>query len=239
MRVNHLHLRCPRALTSKVLLQPLCRSHPPLPPPQPSRRGGRLSEPPGRRVLRVAARHARRAGRPCRHGRRLRRLPRLLHVVVFHQGPGAREGGAGAHRRGQPAARSGRHQRQPCSWASTSRAIASCSRTAIAPSTPHRPETCRTYDCRVFAAAGMNAGPDKTVINERIARWRFDYPSERDRTNIARSPRPRISCGSIRSAFPAGAVPSRPSEIAVLAVKSYEVFLNPPRIGRGNRRGHR
>ena len=44
----------------------------------------------------------------------------------------------------------------------------------------HRPETCRTYDCRVFTAAGMNAGPDKSVINERIASWRFEYSSPRD-----------------------------------------------------------
>ena len=28
--------------------------------------------------------------------------------------------------------------------------------------------------------------------------------------------------------FPGGRVPSRPSEIAVLAVKTYEVFLEPP-----------
>ena len=28
--------------------------------------------------------------------------------------------------------------------------------------------------------------------------------------------------------FPGGRVPSRPSEVAVLAVKTYEVFLDPP-----------
>ena len=65
----------------------------------------------------------------------------------------------------------------------------------------HRPETCRTYDCRVFTAAGMNAGPDKSVINERIASWRFDYPSPRDATSIARSRPRRISSVSIRSGF--------------------------------------
>lgn len=92
----------------------------------------------------------------------------------------------------------------------------------------HRPETCRTYDCRVYTAAGMNAGPGKTVINERIASWRFDYPTDRDRdehravTAAANFLRQHI----VR--FPGGRVPSRPSEIAVLAVKSYEVFLDPP-----------
>ncbi|HEY6123122.1 MAG TPA: hypothetical protein VIV63_00610, partial [Steroidobacteraceae bacterium] len=92
----------------------------------------------------------------------------------------------------------------------------------------HRPETCRTYDCRVFTAAGLNAGPDKTEINERIAGWRFEYPSARDErehravTAAANFIRQHV----IR--FPGGRVPSRPSEVAVLAVKTYEVFLDPP-----------
>jgi uncharacterized protein len=92
----------------------------------------------------------------------------------------------------------------------------------------HRPETCRTYDCRVFAASGMNAGPEKLAINQRIASWRFDYPSTRDRDEhrAVTAAANFIRQHPIR--FPGGRVPSRPSEIAVLAVKSYEVFLNPP-----------
>ena len=92
----------------------------------------------------------------------------------------------------------------------------------------HRPETCRTYDCRVFTAASMTAGEGKTEINERVASWRFDYPSARDReehravTAAANFLRQHI----VR--FPSGHVPSRPSDIAVLAVKSYQVFLDPP-----------
>lgn len=93
---------------------------------------------------------------------------------------------------------------------------------------PHRPETCRTYDCRVFTAAGMSAGPDKSEINDRIASWRFEYPDTRDHdehravTAAANFIRQHV----IR--FPGGRVPSRPSEVAVLAVKTYEVFLDPP-----------
>jgi uncharacterized protein len=92
----------------------------------------------------------------------------------------------------------------------------------------HRPETCRTYDCRVFAASGMNAGPEKLAINQRIASWRFDYPSTRDHEEhrAVTAAANFIRQHPIR--FPGGHVPSRPSEIAVLAVKSYEVFLNPP-----------
>ncbi|HEX3330681.1 MAG TPA: YkgJ family cysteine cluster protein [Gaiellales bacterium] len=43
----------------------------------------------------------------------------------------------------------------------------------------HRPQTCRTYDCRVFAATGVE--PDDGLIAERAARWRFTYASEADR----------------------------------------------------------
>lgn len=43
----------------------------------------------------------------------------------------------------------------------------------------HRPRTCRTYDCRVFAAAGIDA--DKPLIAERAAQWEFDHPTGADR----------------------------------------------------------
>lgn len=94
---------------------------------------------------------------------------------------------------------------------------------------PDRPETCRTYDCRVFSAAGMKAGgDDKSVINERVASWRFEYPSAQDheeqRAVIAAAN--YIRQHPIR--FPGGRVPSRPSEVAVLAVKAYAVFLQKP-----------
>jgi uncharacterized protein len=96
----------------------------------------------------------------------------------------------------------------------------------------HRPETCRTYDCRVFTAAGMNAGDGKTEINERISRWRFEYPTELDR---AEHRAVTAAANFIRQhpiRFAGGRIPSRPSEIAVLAVKSYEVFLKPDREDR-------
>ena len=45
-----------------------------------------------------------------------------------------------------------------------------------------RPQTCRDYDCRIFAAAGIEAGGEpKRVINERIRAWRFRYADAADR----------------------------------------------------------
>jgi Fe-S-cluster containining protein len=91
-----------------------------------------------------------------------------------------------------------------------------------------RPETCRTYDCRVYAAAGIEAGEGRTMINERIADWEFDFVDEQDREayRAVRAAAAYLRQHPVR--FPNGRIPSRPAEIAVLAIKSYEVFLDPP-----------
>jgi uncharacterized protein len=46
----------------------------------------------------------------------------------------------------------------------------------------HRPRACRTYDCRIFPAAGvLPPEPDKVLIAARASRWRFDYAQAADR----------------------------------------------------------
>lgn len=90
---------------------------------------------------------------------------------------------------------------------------------------PHRPETCHTYDCRIFSAAGMNAGETRVAINERIARWRFEYASDAERTEHRAVTAAANFLRQHPVRFPNGKIPSRPGEIAVLAVKSYTVFL--------------
>jgi Fe-S-cluster containining protein len=88
-----------------------------------------------------------------------------------------------------------------------------------------RPETCRIYDCRIFTATGMQAGEERTVINRRVARWRFEYPGEtdRDEQRAVKAAAAFLRQHPVR--FPNGKVPSRPGDIAVLAVKSYAVFM--------------
>ena len=90
----------------------------------------------------------------------------------------------------------------------------------------HRPLTCRQYDCRVFAAAGISAGGgDKARINERVRRWAFSYPTEGDRDEHRAV---RAAAAFIREhaeCFPGGRTPSDPSQLAVLALKAYGVFL--------------
>ena len=89
----------------------------------------------------------------------------------------------------------------------------------------HRPETCRTYDCRIFSAAGMLAGDGRPAINERIGRWRFEYPQEADREEHRAVQAAAAFLRQHPVRFPNGRIPSRPADVAVLAVKAYRVFL--------------
>jgi Fe-S-cluster containining protein len=45
----------------------------------------------------------------------------------------------------------------------------------------HRPRTCRVYDCRVYAAAGVEPDDERKVeITKRVRQWRFSYRSSDD-----------------------------------------------------------
>jgi hypothetical protein len=92
---------------------------------------------------------------------------------------------------------------------------------------PDRPQTCRDYDCRVFAAAGIAAGGDeKGEINGRVRAWRFRYVDDADAQAHAAV---RAAAEFIREAhasFPPERAPTAPTGIAVLALKVYELFLD-------------
>lgn len=89
-----------------------------------------------------------------------------------------------------------------------------------------RPQTCRDYDCRVFTAAGIDAGgPDKAVINKRVRQWQFDYPSEADQL-AHRAVAATASFIRNHAASFAVRVPTSPMGIAVFAIKAYAVFLD-------------
>lgn len=90
----------------------------------------------------------------------------------------------------------------------------------------HRPQTCLDYDCRVFAAAGIEAGgADKIVINRRVRSWRFEYPHAADRRLHEAVCRAALFIREQRESFGGAPVPGSPSGIAVLAVKTYTLFM--------------
>ena len=92
---------------------------------------------------------------------------------------------------------------------------------------PQRPQTCRDYDCRVFAAAGIDAGgDDKEVINRRVRAWRFTYESDTDRAAHRAVQSAAAFIQHQGDSFP-GRAPTAPTGIAVLAIKAYAVFLDP------------
>jgi uncharacterized protein len=94
----------------------------------------------------------------------------------------------------------------------------------------HRPITCRNYDCRVFAAAGITAdGTDETKIVQRANHWRFTYPTKRDHDERLAVQATARFIQEHAESFPGGRIPRKPSELAILAIKAYEVFLRKER----------
>ena len=96
----------------------------------------------------------------------------------------------------------------------------------------HRPRTCRTYDCRVITATGVELDDDQHLIAERTVRWRFGHPTEGD---TVRHDAVRAAAAYVREHrddLPAGTVPPNPTQLAVLAIDVHDVFL-----GRGDPAG--
>jgi hypothetical protein len=90
-----------------------------------------------------------------------------------------------------------------------------------------RPQTCLDYDCRIFAAAGIEAGgADKSVINQRVRQWQFAYPTGADRRAHDAVLAASTFIRQKRASFPANRAPTAPTGIAVLAIKTYTVFLD-------------
>jgi uncharacterized protein len=87
----------------------------------------------------------------------------------------------------------------------------------------HRPLTCRTYDCRVFAAVGLDA--DREQITRRARRWRFSCPAPEDAARLAAVRAAARWIPAHAAAFPGGAVPDDAADLAVLAVRVADVFL--------------
>jgi uncharacterized protein len=92
----------------------------------------------------------------------------------------------------------------------------------------HRPQTCLDYDCRVFTAAGIEAGgADKAVINRRVREWRFRFSGDQDRRAQAAVQAAATFIRASPESFPRGRAPLNPLGIAGLALLAYRVFLPP------------
>ena len=88
----------------------------------------------------------------------------------------------------------------------------------------HRPRTCRTYDCRVFPAAGIDAADDKAPIAQRARRWQFSFPAPDDRNAYAAVRAAATFLEDHPELYPEGAPPNV-TQRAVLAVELHRLFL--------------
>jgi Fe-S-cluster containining protein len=90
----------------------------------------------------------------------------------------------------------------------------------------HRPITCRNYDCRIFPAAGIEAGDDdKALVMQRTRRWKFGYPAKLDRNQHSAVQAAAMFLRERGGCFPSGVVPGNSTQLAILAIKVYDVFL--------------
>ena len=87
----------------------------------------------------------------------------------------------------------------------------------------HRPRTCRAFDCRVYAAAGVV--PEQPAIAERVARWVFHYatPSARERHEAVLAAARLLRERAANATGEAGRM--APTEIALRALQLHPELL--------------
>ena len=88
-----------------------------------------------------------------------------------------------------------------------------------------RPQTCRDYDCRIYAAAGLVPDGDRKVIEQRVHEWEFSFTSDAERADAEAVRRAAQFIRTHATLFPAGMRAGSATAAAVLAVKIYPLFL--------------
>jgi hypothetical protein len=90
----------------------------------------------------------------------------------------------------------------------------------------HRPRTCRTYDCRVFPAAGV-VPPDgtKVAIAERAGQWRFDVDTDGERAAFDAVRAAAAYLAGHADELPEDLDPVNETGLAVLAVQLHGAFI--------------
>jgi Fe-S-cluster containining protein len=90
-----------------------------------------------------------------------------------------------------------------------------------------RPRTCRTYDCRIFPAAGVEVVDEHQVaIGRRSRRWQFDLATDADQIQHDAVRSAATWVGEHGALLPEGVAPSNATQHAVLAIELHEAFLH-------------
>lgn len=91
-----------------------------------------------------------------------------------------------------------------------------------------RPLTCRQYDCRVFAATGLDVGEDKPRIAAQAKSWRFEVADAADSEAFRAVQAAARFLNRYAESFPPGFLPGQATQRAVLALRIYRRFLKKP-----------
>jgi Fe-S-cluster containining protein len=92
----------------------------------------------------------------------------------------------------------------------------------------HRPQTCRTYDCRIFAATGIAVEQSQAEIAERASTWLFHYEGDQSYEEQALLKKAAAFLRDNNDLFAKGSLPTHPAKLAVLAVRIYRLFADSP-----------
>jgi len=89
----------------------------------------------------------------------------------------------------------------------------------------HRPQTCRSYDCRVFTGTGIRVDEhNQPEIAERVNRWRFSYRTMESGTEQTTLLKAAAFLQSNRDLFPDESLPGQPGPLAAIAVRIHHLF---------------
>ena len=92
-----------------------------------------------------------------------------------------------------------------------------------------RPRTCRSYDCRVFAATGVPLDVQvQPEIANRVEEWAFTYEDEEGRKKHRSLKEAAAYLRNERYLFPPGSIPDHPGKLAALAVRIHGLFSATP-----------
>ena len=89
-----------------------------------------------------------------------------------------------------------------------------------------RPQTCRDYDCRIYAAAGLQPDGNRPVIAERVSAWRFTYASGQERREAEAVRQAAQFIQANHTLFPPAMRAGSATAVAVLSVKIYPLFFS-------------
>jgi uncharacterized protein len=97
-----------------------------------------------------------------------------------------------------------------------------------------RPQTCRDYDCRIYAATGLLPDGERPVIRERVLEWCFEFATAEEAAQRDALVRAARFIREHAALFPPAARAVSSAGAAVLAVKCWPLFVNEEGGGSAN-----